>query len=308
MTAFIPRLAMLADAISIKTLALPLAIIAATALGAATGHTQPFARTFVSNTGVDTDNFNCDVNTPCLTFQHALGETSSGGEINCLNAGGFGAVTIGISVTIDCEGASNGGIQTSGTNAITISTGGIIVNLIGLDINGENASGGIGVNITAAATVNIRHCKIYGFLNSVGLTGYGIYFSPVSSGGTLVVDNVFLANNTYSIFLNSTNGESNMTVRNSTITNNIYGIFLDMNGGTHAGVTIEQTTLAFNSPTGLAVRGSGAVAVIGGSTVVNNTTGIFNNGGTIYSFKNNQIGGNGTDGTPLTAYPGGPLN
>ena len=31
-------------------------------------------------------------------------------------------------------------------------------------------------------------------------------------------------------------------------------------------------------------------------------------GGILYSFENNQIGRNSIDGTPLTAYPGGPLN
>ena len=50
---------------------------------------------------------------------------------------------------------------------------------------------------------------------------------------------------------------------------------------------------------------SGAVAVVGSSTVVNNTTGVSSqSGGTVLSFKNNNIGGNSTDGTPLTAYPG----
>jgi len=50
--------------------------------------------------------------------------------------------------------------------------------------------------------------------------------------------------------------------------------------------------------------------MIGGSTVVYNGTGVANNGSgaLVYSFKNNQIGGNGVDGTPLTAYPGGSLN
>jgi hypothetical protein len=53
------------------------------------------------------------------------------------------------------------------------------------------------------------------------------------------------------------------------------------------------------------VNGAGAVALLGGSTVVNNATGVKTvSGGIIYSFKNNQIGGNSTDATPLTAYPG----
>ena len=134
----------------------------------------------------------------------------------------------------------------------------------------------------------------------------------------LIFDNALVANNTYGVLEGSSNSVvANMTVRNSNINNNgAAGIWLFTSGGPHAGATIEQTTLAFNGsayPTlpgsGLLVLGSGAVAVIGGSNVVNNVQGVFTgSGGTVYSFKNNRIGGNSTDGTPLTAYPGGPLN
>ena len=289
---------------SITKLALLLAIIAATCLGAAPAHALN-TRSWVSPTG--SDSASCSVTAPCLTFDGALAKTASGGEVNCLGPGGFGGtsgVTISISVTIDCEGASIGGVEASGgNNAITINTTGITVNLIGLDINGEDQSGKIGVDITAPATVNIRNCKIYGF------SVQGILISPSSSGGVLVVDGVFLTNNSVGVSEYITSGTANMTVRNSDINNNQTGILVAVIGGTHAGATIEQTTLAFNSSYGLEVYGSGAVAVLGGSTVVNNATGVnAQSGGTLYSFKNNQIGGNATDGTPLTAYPGGPLN
>jgi hypothetical protein len=282
---------------SIKKLALLFAILVATCLGATTGHAVS-ARTWVSNTGNDSNP--CSVTQPCLTFAGALANTLIGGEINCLTPGGFGAVTISVSVTIDCEGASNGGVQLATGDAITINTAGIVVTLIGLDLDGENQAEG-GVAISAPATVNIRNCKIYGFF-------YGIDFVTNASGGSLVVDNVFLANNTFAILQNSTGGASNMSVRNSNISNNsTYGIHVQVSGGTHAGATIEQTTLAFNTVNGLLVQDTGAIALIGGSTVVNNGVGVAaQSGGTVYSFKNNQIGGNGTDisGT-ITAYPGG---
>jgi hypothetical protein len=287
-----------------KKLALVLAFITATCVGAAAAGSN--TRSWVSATGNDSNS--CSVTQPCQTFQGAIANTASGGEINCLGPGGFGGttgLTITISVTIDCEGASNGGIEASGgNNAITISTANITVNLIGLDIDGENGAGMAGVSIVAPATVNIRNCKIYGF-------EYAVYFQPTASGGTLVVDNAFVANNGYGIWQWSQSGVSDMTVRNSNINNNIQvGILVEVMGGTHAGATIEQTTLAFNGSSGLLSSGSGAVALIGSSTVVNNYgAGVLaGNGGTIYSFKNNQIGGNSTDGTPLTAYPGGPLN
>jgi hypothetical protein len=283
---------------SIKTSALLLATVTATCLGAATGHAAS-ARTWVSNVGSDSNP--CSITQPCQTFQGALANTSSGGEINCLTPGGFGGasgVTIAQSVTISCKGTSNGGISVSGgTSGVTVNNAGITVNLIGLDIS-SSSGGGAGVNITAAAVVNVRDCVIYGFSAS----GVGINLTT----GTLIADNVLVTNNYFGIAQQITSGVSNMTVRNSNINNNInYGVLVELISGTHAGATIEQTTLSFNGA-GLGV-GSGAVAVIGDSTVVSNGTGVFNEGA-LYSFKNNQIGGNGSDGTPLTAYPGGPLN
>jgi hypothetical protein len=278
---------------SIKKFAMLLAIVAATCLGTATGYAGN-SRTWVSGTGSDTGS--CTRTAPCLTFAYAIMQTNSYGEIDCLDPAGFGIVTISISVTIDCEAASNGGIEASGGNdAITINTAGIVVNLIGLDLNGQNSSGS-GVSITAGAIVNIRNCKIYGFSG-----GLGIAFFPASVGGQLVVDNVFISDTTNAINEGPV-GVANMTIRNSNINNNSYGIIVG--GGTHAGATIEQTTLSFNG-TGVYAQGSGAVAVIGSSTVVNNNVGVSqSSGGIVYSAKNNQIYGNGTDGTPLTAYPG----
>jgi hypothetical protein len=305
MTEFLAlRSAMSAGVRAIKRLALLLAVIAAGCVVAATAEAQN-ARTWVSATGTDTSNTQCSVTAPCLTFAHAVAETQSGGEIDCLTPGGFGAVTIGISVTINCEGTSNGGITVNSGNAITINTAGTVVNLIGLAINGENNSNSsYGVDITAAARVTVRDCKIYGFT-----AGVGIYMT--NGGGTLVADNVLVTNNSVGIEDYANSGVSNMSVRNSDISNNQDGIYVWIVGGTHAGVTVEQTTLAFNSNIGLALGAdAGSVALIGGSTVVNNGTGVFVGfGTTVYSFVNNQIGGNGTDisGT-LTPYPGGPLN
>ena len=52
------------------------------------------------------------------------------------------------------------------------------------------------------------------------------------------------------------------------------------------------------------LTGAGTGVIIGNSTVVGNGTGVSNVGGTLQSFKNNQIAGNSVDGTPITAFPG----
>src|SRR4026209_2989370 len=66
---------------------------------------QPVAaqasRTWVSGVG---DDFNpCSRTAPCKTFAGAISKTALNGEINCLDPGGFGAVTITKSITIDCH-------------------------------------------------------------------------------------------------------------------------------------------------------------------------------------------------------------
>jgi hypothetical protein len=284
----------------VRKLLLSLVLAVATFAWTEAGHAQA-TRTWVSGVGDDANP--CSRTAPCKTFAGAISKTATSGEIDCLDPGGFGAVTITKAISIDCEAASNGGVLTNSGNGVNITTASA-VSLRGLDFNGLT-TGAAAVSITAAAAVNIRKSKIYGFTT-------GIQFAPTAAGGSLVVDDVLINTNGTGISLNGTGGAVNMTVRNSNINNNsTNGIIVQTSGG-HAGATIEQTTLAFNAGNGLLVTGGGAIAIIGDSTVVGNGTGASaQSGGILYSFKNNQIGGNVTDGTPLTAYPaagGTPLN
>src|SRR5206468_3164555 len=55
-------------------------------------------RTWVSGVGDDANP--CSRTAPCKTFAGAISKTAGGGEINVLDPGGFGGVTIGKSLTI----------------------------------------------------------------------------------------------------------------------------------------------------------------------------------------------------------------
>src|SRR5262245_43398414 len=77
-------------------------------------------RTWVSGVGDDAQP--CSRPAPCKTFAGAISKTAPNGEINCLDPGGFGAVTITKSLTIDCTG-THGSVLVSGTNAIIINAG-----------------------------------------------------------------------------------------------------------------------------------------------------------------------------------------
>src|SRR3954449_10335073 len=69
-------------------------------------------RTWVSGVGDDVNP--CSRTAPCKTFAGAISKTAINGEINCLDPGGYGAVTITKSITIKCEGVI-GGILAAGT-------------------------------------------------------------------------------------------------------------------------------------------------------------------------------------------------
>src|SRR5437588_10133342 len=95
-------------------------------------------RTWVSGVGDDVNP--CSRTAPCKTFAGAISKTAAAGEIDCLDPGGFGAVTITKSMTIDCEGTL-GSVLVSGTNGIVISdptpaTPTIVVNLRNIKVMG----------------------------------------------------------------------------------------------------------------------------------------------------------------------------
>src|ERR1700745_2070317 len=77
-------------------------------------------RTWVSGVGDDANP--CSRTAPCKTFAGAISKTADSGEIDCLDPGGFGAVTITKSVTIDC-GGTFGSVLVSGTSGIVINSG-----------------------------------------------------------------------------------------------------------------------------------------------------------------------------------------
>src|SRR6186997_3457206 len=114
-------------------------------------------RTWVSGVGDDVNP--CSRTAPCKTFAGAISKTAAGGEIDCLDPGGFGTVTITKSITIDgTKGAGFGSILASGTNGVNVNDSAtatpntINVYLKNLSINGAS-TGLVGVNISSARQV-----------------------------------------------------------------------------------------------------------------------------------------------------------
>src|ERR1700746_474884 len=83
---------------------------------ATSAHAQA-SRTWVSGVGDDANP--CSRTAPCKTYAGAISKTAVNGEINCIDPGGFGAVTITKSITIDCHEVF-GSILSAGTDGINI--------------------------------------------------------------------------------------------------------------------------------------------------------------------------------------------
>src|SRR5882762_6627655 len=112
-------------------------------------------RTWVSGVGDDVNP--CSRTAPCKTFAGAISKTAAGGEINCLDPGGFGAVTLNKSMTIDCSPFA-GGILSAGVNGVNVNTAGTKIVLRGIEFQGAG-TGVNGVNVTAGADVMIVNCQ-----------------------------------------------------------------------------------------------------------------------------------------------------
>jgi hypothetical protein len=147
-------------------------------------------RTFVSGVGDDANP--CSRTAPCKTFAGAISKTAASGEINVLDPGGFGAITITKAITIANDGVGTAGVLVSGTDGLVINAGpNDAVILRGLDIDGLSPSAGAGlngVNVLQAGSVIIDHCKIYGFQQN------GVNFTPDSSSQLTVLDTAIYNN------------------------------------------------------------------------------------------------------------------
>jgi len=270
-------------------------------------------RTWVSGVGDDANP--CSRTAPCKTFAGAISKTANNGEIDALDPGGFGAVTITKSITIDgTHGAGFGSILAAGTNGVIINAAAIVVRLHSLSING--ASTGInGVRILAASRVYVEDCLIDGFTNRA------ITDERTVAAGQLYVSDSFLRNNTQSHIAivptgagtisatidnvtmeGSTSntgvaivGAVKVTVRNSVATGNVHGFLAQ---GTGAEMNILNCISSHNTTTGINVT-SPAIVRLADSTITNNPTSI-NAAGQVQvsSNGNNIITGNTANNLP----------
>ena len=162
-------------------------------------------RTWVSGTGDDANP--CSRTAPCKTFAGAQNKTATGGEISVLDPGGFGAITITKSLTLNGDGMLAGILASGGAT-------GIIVNIT--------------TNLTTDKVV-VRSISIQGV--NTGLDGVRF-----SDGAELILDNVTIAGFTDAGIDVSQNQSSNLFLRNVRISKTGVGVRTQTTSGTVAGV------------------------------------------------------------------------
>lgn len=300
-------------------------------------------RTWVSGVGDDANP--CSRTAPCKTFAGAIGKTIAGGIINCIDPGGFGAVTVTKSITIDCAG-TYAGVLASGTNGVNIpAAAGSIVTLRNLHIEGAPPTipGSIGISVTGGAIVHVENCKIFGFR---GGSAIGIrYTAPAGAAGELYVSDTVIADNGTSatnggIVITATGtGSVKAVLSRILVQNNSSGIRVDGTGSTggisvalrdsvsagntangvtgimpaggtaRVNVQIDRGTLASNGAAAVQADGANSFVFVGGTLVTDNNTGFSSiNSGGLFSFNNNSVRQNANNGTPLPAANIVPLN
>lgn len=301
------------------------AIAAAALIGLVGGASAQATRTRVSGVGDDANP--CSRTAPCKTFAGAISKTATGGEINCIDPGGFGGVTITKAITIACEDVE-ADVLVSGTNAIIVNaptTASVV--LRGLDIEGLG-TGLNGVRFLAGGSLHVDDCLIRNFSaasggngisfvpsnsakllvtntaiwrNAVGVVGAGILIAPTGGAAAeVVVENVVSSNNNNGIHANSaTSGAISVAIDNSTFSLNTGNGIAATGGAGSINILVDGTTSSDNGAAGIRASGATAIIRLSDSNVSGNANGLTTaSSGQILSFVNNRIRANTVDGAP----------
>jgi hypothetical protein len=277
------------------------------------------SRTWVSGVGDDANP--CSRTAPCKTFAGAISKTAACGEIDALDPGGFGAVTITKSITIDGTGTFASILASLTTGIIVNALSTDVITIRGISINGF-CNGIRGMNILQAKTVNIEDCVIFRFANegilvnessdlnlhvrnTVIRDNVGDGISTTTSSGTLKIkttlDQVRLSGNGNGMHARS---GSLVTARNSVFSGNTTnGLFADAVGANAAVIFSHHNQISLNGGAGVRAGNAGNVGTSGveiAQNQIDSNTGagvVISANGLVNTFSNNSIQGNtGGDG------------
>ena len=278
----------------------------------ASAHAQA-TRTWISGVGDDANP--CSRTAPGKTIAGAISKTAAGGEIDMLDPGGFGTITITKAITIDGGGGQVASILASGTTGVTINAGpNDIVILRNLTINGTvNTSlpGTTGVRFLAGKQLIIENCKIFGF------SGDAVQVST-STNALVSIKNSDISNCAVGVRAASTNAATSITL-DSVKFDGMASAILAYSGVTQltectithstsyglqgAGGTISASKSLISNCLVPVQSGNGSTIRLSDNDIYDNTYGLALAGtGKILSAANNRLSGNG-----VSAAPTGPI-
>jgi hypothetical protein len=279
-------------------------------LASAPAHAQA-TRTWVSGVGDDANP--CSRTAPCKTFAGAISKTAPSGEIDCLDPGGFGGITITKAITLNCS-ATLGSILVAGTPGVTINAGvadKVVLRNIQLQGLGPSGTPGtIGVRILQAGVVSIEHCVVTQFGQQ------GIADVRTNAGGKLYITDTIVSHNTAAgivvagatidnAVLDGVNSIGNQFGVAAAIGNNVVIKRSVLSGNTTAGLNADngsQITVDDSAISGNAAGVQGAGIRLSNSDINFNTGAAFTSSPTTYG--NNRVLGNGSVGTTTAAGTG----
>lgn len=294
--------------------------LCAIALGSMGAQAQA-TRTWVSGVGDDANPSSRTA--PCKTFAGAISKTAAGGEINCIDPGGFGAVTITKSITIDGSG-QHASILAAGTNGVIINAGvNGVVTLRNLSINGAGGTGSPGLNgvrILQAAEVNIENCVIYEFSQK------GVDIAPSSNCRVNIKDTIIRGCGIAAIQSTPLVGaDVLLTIKNSNMNASAAGLRADARtkgnledcelcGNTNQGILASSTSggsevmlsdclISDNGTNGVSAVGAAADVRLSDCTVIHNAVGIHKqSSGQVISYGDNRVRLNASNGTFTSVF------
>ncbi|WP_337042800.1 hypothetical protein [Emticicia sp. 17c] len=249
-------------------------------------------RTWVSGVGDDANP--CSRTAPCKTFAGAISKTAAKGEISVLDPGGYGAVTITKSITINGDGTL-AGVLGAGVNGIIINAAADdIVIIRSISING-GGSGLNGIKYIAGGQVNVENCTI----NGIAAGGSGILVDH-SAKALLTVRNTTITGplntmNGISIKTSSATDTAKAFIENS----NIQGLATAITARDRAIINLNNCVVS-NNYKALYTEVSTSLIRVSNTSVYNNTIGVDTGLGKIVSFGNNQVAGN-LQSAPMTS-------
>jgi hypothetical protein len=241
-----------------------LRVVAVSALVCLTGSLAfgQATRTWVSGVGDDANP--CSRTAPCKTFAGAISKTLAGGEIDVLDPGGFGAVTITKSISIEADGLI-AGVLVSGTNGIVVNAGPTdVVVLRGLTIEGLGVSLA-GIEFVSGGSLFVEGCKINAFTTGISIT-------PSSGQSQMFIDDTTVRNSQQDGILVSPTGSASVTGTLDRVrleNNGASGLEADASGTTQTQLTLENSTSASNA-TGVLASGFRATVLLSSDTLVGN--------------------------------------